>query len=252
MDESNDRQRSTQLSQFFDAQSVQTSPFGANQSADRAYRRAERILAALYLITNHIPSTELLRTSIRAEALTMLERMFSLRDDMRAIDSNHLEACQVSIRYLISLVRMLSVAGFVSTQNTNIVIEGLDELGNFLSVSKGSSLSENISLSRKDLLDIHGVPIRDIKDSPAIKDRLHIKDKARMSDKVTNSDGLSVRELSIMGILRTGGELGIKDIAANLPEYSEKMIQRDLVGLVSTGRVKKTGLKRWSRYSFGS
>lgn len=245
----NDKQNPTQLSQFFDGQVVRTNPFGANQSADRAYRRTERIVAALYLITNHIPSTESLRVSLRAEALVILERMLSLRDDMRAIGSDHVDACRVSIRHLISLVRMLPVAGFVSTQNTNIVIDGLDELGNFLSVSRNSPLSESISLSRDDLLDIHGSPLKDIKDNIATKDRLHVKDRTRMSEKMTNSDGLSVRELSIIAILRTGGELGIRDIASNLPEYSEKMIQRDLMALVATGRVKKAGLKRWSRYS---
>lgn len=252
MDESNDKQRSTQLSQFFGGQSVQTNPFGANQSADRAYRRAERILAALYLITNHIPSTELLRVSIRSGALTMLERLLSLRDGMRAVDSEHVEACRASIRYLISLVRMLSVAGFVSIQNANIVTEGLDELGRFLSASKNSALSESVSLSRKDLMDIHGLSLKDVKDIIVVKDRLRIKDNVKMSERTIDSRELSTRELSIIEILRAGGNLGIKDIASNLPEYSEKMIQRDLVRLVGAEQVKKTGLKRWSRYSIAA
>ncbi len=251
MDESTDNPRSTQLSKFFDEQSFQTNPFGANQSADRAYRRGERIVAALYLITNHISAEEQLRLSIRREALTLLERILSLRDTLRP-ESENVEVCRASIRYIISLVRMLSVTGLVSIQNTSVVIEGLDELGNFLSTSKTSTLSENVSLSRKDLFEINTTPLKDIKDSLVIKDRTIIKDKTNMSEKVTNKDGLSVRELSIAAILRSGGELGIKDIASNLPEYSEKMIQRDLVRLVSVGRVKKTGLKRWSRYSIKS
>jgi DNA-binding HxlR family transcriptional regulator len=51
-------------------------------------------------------------------------------------------------------------------------------------------------------------------------------------------------------VLRSQGELGIKDVVSNLPEYSEKMIQRELAELVAAGRVKKTGLKRWSRYTY--
>ena len=61
---------------------------------------------------------------------------------------------------------------------------------------------------------------------------------------------LSVREREVTEILRTGGALGIKDIASNLPEYSEKMIQRELSVLVIGGRIKKTGLKRWSKYTY--
>ncbi len=249
MDESNERQHPSQLSQFFDGHHVQTNPFGANQSADRAYRRGERILAALYLVTNHVSPTEPLRVSVRAGGLIMLERILSVRDDMRAVESEHLEACRVSIRHLISLVRLLSVSGFVSIQNTNIVTEGLDELGNFLSASKNSVLSENVSLSRKDLTDISSLSIKDVKDILAIKDRLRIKDNISLSKKSIDSGELSSREHTILEILRGGGELSIKDIASNLPEYSEKMIQRDLVKLVGVGQVKKVGLKRWSRYS---
>ena len=52
----------------------------------------------------------------------------------------------------------------------------------------------------------------------------------------------------ILEVLRNGAELGIKEIAVNLPEYSEKMIQRELADLVTMGRVTKIGFKRWSKY----
>jgi DeoR/GlpR family transcriptional regulator of sugar metabolism len=68
--------------------------------------------------------------------------------------------------------------------------------------------------------------------------------------KAAQSNGqMSVRTQSILEILKTSGSMGIKDICSNLPEYSEKMIQRELSELVEVGTVQKTGLKRWSRYS---
>ncbi len=253
MDGLGDIQKPNPLSRFFDRYSVRTNPFGDNQSADRAYRRAERIVAALYLVTNHISPEEPLRTSIRAAGLHILENVLSMRNEMRAVDSSRLNDCRVSVRHLITLVRMLAVSALLSIQNTNTVIEGLDELGNFLGTSQNSPLSESISLSRESLLDIHESSIKDIKDSKSIKDKLNVKNVENMSDTVAGgAKKLNVREQSIVGILRAGGELGIKDISSNLPEYSEKMIQRHLVGLVATGRVKKTGLKRWSRYSLAS
>src|SRR3989344_1465227 len=246
-----DTQRQSQLARFFDRHSVRTNPFGANQSADRAYRRSERIVAALFLVTNHIPPTESLRSSVRTQALLILENVLSLRDEMRTTGEN-VAKTRASIRHLISLVRLLAVSGFVSGQNTNTVVEGLDELANFLTASANSPLSESVSLSHEDLLDIHGGTIKDIKDTRNIKDMTPVKDIRNVSDKVASGGGLSVREQSIFSVLRAGGELGIRDIASNLPEYSEKMIQRELVALVAAGRVKKTGLKRWSRYSIAS
>ena len=60
---------------------------------------------------------------------------------------------------------------------------------------------------------------------------------------------LNGRTQAILEVLRTGGELGIRDVASQLPEFSEKMIQRELAALVEKGTVKKLGEKRWSRYA---
>ncbi|MDO8469872.1 MAG: hypothetical protein Q7S84_02510 [bacterium] len=245
MDGKTDIQKSNPLVRFFDKQTVRTNPFGTNQSADRAYRRAERLAAALFLVTNHIPADEPLRVAIRSGAVRLLENVLSLRNEMRT-ESENVVACRASIRNEISLVRVLAVAGFLSIQNANTMIAGLDELGSFLNASQGSPLSDMYALSHEGLLDIRE---GHIKDTHILKDRIDIKDTAQMSDTPSLKKGIHVREEAILAVLRSGGELGIRDIAANLPEYSEKMIQRHLVDLIATGRVKKTGLKRWSRYS---
>ena len=245
MDDKKDIQKSNPLLRFFDKHSVRTNPFGANQSADRAYRRAERLAAALFLVTNHIPEHESLKIEVRSKALQLLPAMLDLRDEMRA-ESKNIVVFRTLLRHLISLVRMLSVAGFLSIQNTNTVIEGLDELGNFIQTSQNSHLSETVILSQDILLDISEKPI---KDNRHMKDMSDIKDTPIMSNTMSDRKGTSVREENIITVLRTGGELGIRDIASHLPEYSEKMIQRHLVDLIERGRVKKTGLKRWSRYS---
>jgi len=59
---------------------------------------------------------------------------------------------------------------------------------------------------------------------------------------------LSSRGDQIMEILKQGGTLGIKDISINVPQYSEKMVQRELAELVRLNRVRKVGAKRWSKY----
>jgi hypothetical protein len=146
---------------------------------------------------------------------------------------------------------MLAVSGLVSSQNVQTMIDALDELGNFVNISKRSPLSEGIVFSKEDLLDI-GQPIRevkDIRDTSIVRDRNIIRDTHDMSLRSREVSDLNVREQGIIEILRSRGQLGIRDIASNLPEYSEKMIQRGLASLVSEGKVKKLGSKRWSRYS---
>ena len=245
MDGKTDIQKSNPLVRFFDKQTVRTNPFGTNQSADRAYRRAERLVAALFLVTNHIPADEPIRVSIRSGALRLLQDVLALRNEMRT-ESENVINCRASIRNEISLVRVLAVAGFLSIQNANTMIAGLDELGGFLSSSQTSPLSDMYALSHENLSDIRE---GHIKDTHNLKDKADVKDTSQASDTPSLKKGIHVREEAVLAVLRSGGELGIRDIAANLPEYSEKMIQRHLVDLIAAGRVKKVGLKRWSRYS---
>lgn len=64
-----------------------------------------------------------------------------------------------------------------------------------------------------------------------------------------SEDRNSSRKARIMSCLQKGGMMSIKDIADNVPGCSEKTIQRDLNLLLDRGLIKKTGEKRWSRYS---
>jgi len=261
MDDIKDIQKTDSISKFIDQYNVRTNPFGENRAAERAYRRAERIAAALYLLTNHIPQSEVVRENVRASSNQILSDVLLLRDEMRAPQSQFIAGLQSRIRFLISLVRIMTVSGFVSLQNATTVVEALDELGTFLIASQRSILSENISLSREDLVDVRTPsvrvsaprPIKDTADTGEVKDMDSPVLSATASSRPVESIGnVTVRVQNILEILRVGGSLGIRDISSNLPEYSEKMIQRELLDLVARGRVRKTGLKRWSRYSLAA
>jgi len=81
---------------------------------------------------------------------------------------------------------------------------------------------------------------------------MYVRDMQKtLSSPATEGDAASItqRGSGILSILRTGGDLNIRDIAAHLPEYSEKTIQRELNALILRGAVKRIGLRRWSRYS---
>ena len=86
---------------------------------------------------------------------------------------------------------------------------------------------------------------------PSLKDKAASKGSSRTAGQMSDTDEtLNRRAQTILGILKSQGIIGIKDISSNLPEYSEKMIQRELAHLIVLGRVKKSGFKRWSKYAF--
>lgn len=266
MDDVRDIKNQGQFSRTLDTRVVRTTPFGRNASGERAYRRAERLVSALHLLTNHVAESEPARISIRGKGLKLLSEVIELRDEMRGASSIKTRAVQASIRELISLIRILTISAFISYHNADVVIDALDELGNFLSASRRSILSEDIVIGRDELIGSaseaqkkasippHGShTLLDVGKGHNLSD---ITDKAGISDSVKDTQEMSVtkdisstRARNIISVLRSGGAIGIKEICAHFPEYSEKMVQRELVSLVSNKVVKKTGLKRWSRYS---
>jgi hypothetical protein len=247
MDDIKDSSKGDSFSRFISGQPIKTDPFGKNRAAERLYRRVERIVAALYLLTRHIPDTEPLRQEIRAAAIALLERVLILKDEMRVAESGAVLSFEMAIRRLISLVRILTAAGRISFQNAETMIGALDELVGFITSSQRSNLSESVSFSREELLGDNS-PLHDRNTLKDIKDTRRI---VRDNTDTDNERSVSVgsRAQGIVSILKGAGPLGIKEISSRLPDYSEKMIQRELAALVKGGQVKKDGFKRWSRYS---
>ncbi|MFZ2555676.1 MAG: hypothetical protein WAZ27_01950 [Minisyncoccia bacterium] len=238
---------------ILDSIAIKTTPFGANVSGENSYKRAERISAALHLVTNHVPETEPLRSVIRNKGLELLSYILELRAGFRGPASEKGQAALASIRELISLVRLLAVSGFISVQNANAIAEATDELGSLIVISQRSSLADQLTISREQLVPpVGNVTLPRFERStpftqprPVAK-RTEQKDVTILSENEASSGGQ--RSEIILDILKTGGVLGIRDISSNLPQYSEKMIQRELSNLVDSGRVRKIGAKRWSRY----
>lgn len=64
-----------------------------------------------------------------------------------------------------------------------------------------------------------------------------------------DNDGFSARQSLIIKEIKSVGQLTIRDLVGKIEGCSEKTIQRELLGLVETGVLKKEGERRWSRYS---
>ncbi len=224
---------------------IRTNPFGDNAIGLKAYQRAERIVGAVYLLTNHIAETEPVRARAREVATSLLTSILELRDELRNTTSIKFRSAQAIVRELISLLQVANVGGLVSINNTKVVIEVIDELGVFLQSAQRTVYAESIALVKDDLTDTDNV-----KDTNTIKDVYKTsKDVRNALSDMSDSSQTSSRTSRIVALLNTKQDAGIRDISSHLPEYSEKMIQRELAHLVSLGQVKKNGSKRWSTYS---
>ncbi len=66
---------------------------------------------------------------------------------------------------------------------------------------------------------------------------------------LSTSVSRTARSTRILKLVKDNHEVSIKDIANHFPELSEKTIQRELVSFTESGVLKKSGERRWSRYS---
>jgi hypothetical protein len=75
------------------------------------------------------------------------------------------------------------------------------------------------------------------------------KTSSNPTAKESKGEGKSERQTLILSTISTRGESSIKDLTDVIKGCSEKTIQRELIALVDSGSLLKTGERRWSRYS---
>lgn len=236
---------------------VRSNPFGNNISAEKAYRRAERIAAALYLLTKHVSDKEPLKNSVRSASQQLLKDILDLRSGFRLdADAAGTSRLHARVRETISLSQLLAIAGYISRENADMVTRALEELSQFVDVSGTTQLAERITFTREDLLIDQTIrmPARH-QDSPAGKPHAVsggqiTPEKDSQTDKGPHvpKGSMSSRKAAILDVLRDGKKMGIRDIASFIVGVSEKTVQRELVALILEGVLKKEGKKRWSRY----
>lgn len=239
------------------------SPNFVSDSATFAYvhKKLEKLVSALYVITDFMDSDEPIRTKLRSsgtELIVYLSRTYSEGEREK----------KASLRYalnelsaIVSLCEIARKTGAVSEMNFSILKEEFLGLINLIE-SKFSGLTSSQSVQEMVFLELPSgnsnsqsirypeIPvISNISQARAIiKDTNVLKKKSAELPKVNVGDG-SNRQEKIMSFMKRKGPSNIKDIAGVITGCSEKTVQRDLVSLISQGLVEKTGERRWSTYS---
>jgi hypothetical protein len=219
------------------------------------YKKTEKLVSALYLLSGFISDKEPIKWHLRESGVELLSCSLSL-------SINHLNFVSTGLR-LISLLEISYIGGIISKMNYDILKYELENMIRSVESGEGSNVSNilfpenffavsgeqnnsqglvNNSLDRNDYSKGHNI----------MSDRF-ARPLGELSVKPFSSSlkpqEKSNRQETIVSLLKKNKELGIKDFVTAIKGCSEKTIQRELVVLVSKGQVKKTGQKRWSRYS---
>jgi hypothetical protein len=212
---------------------------------DLMYRRMSKILQAVFLITDNIEDTNVLKNNLRAEGL----RALSLITDTDVIsDANHHLAVLASIR---KLRAVLMTAGTILLVKYDHVVLLHETLLNFEAVYKKSFMVPTLKDVIGDANELSTAALSSIQTSK-IKSGLQLREPIRYEkDQMLQGSGAQKqmdRRKVILDLVKDKHRVTVKDVQLVVAGVSSKTLQRELLGMVADGVLRKEGERRWSVY----
>jgi len=233
-------------------------------------KKTEKLITALYMVTDCMDSEDALKNKLRFLGVDLLSDMYKLSVATFMERHNRLQISISKISEILSFVDISSTIGFISEMNANILKREFNFLISELQAHLKEKQNSSFILDEK-TLEVPR-PIEEIKRTftnghdigqykGQIKDNYELRinnyELNKSKEKQDNPYSKQERTDKILSLIKFRGELpdgetgvSIKDISSKFTDCSEKTIQRELNDLVSKGKLKKTGEKRWSRYHF--
>lgn len=224
------------------------------------YKKTEKLASATYIITNLFPENEPMKRILREKASELLSFSLALahKESSGANQTTLVYGTKTKVIEMTSLFEISFRGGLVSAMNLSILksefyrlVEALENSSSLPNKLLQDAVSEIFFTSAKGFEDKKEHDkfgsMSHTKNTIDSMSFMSIKDRSRLSLK-DNTKRTNRRE-AILSLLKKKGELTIKDISGVIKDCSEKTIQRELISFISAGVLRRTGQRRWSRYS---
>jgi hypothetical protein len=214
--------------------------FSKDESFVFIYKKTEKLATALYMVTNLFSDSEPMKWTLRTKVSNLLSFVIGFKDILQSREDEFINEVKTKVLEIVSLLEVSSRSGLVSQMNFSILrsefVYMLDFLSHFRKVATHHmDLKENFF----EIPKTSGAPSSGQSGSQGNNGQSNVLD----AHKRTN------RQNIIINLLKKKTDLTIKDIAQTINDCSEKTIQRELISLITSGLVQKTGERRWSKYS---
>jgi DNA-binding transcriptional ArsR family regulator len=251
--------------------------FGHNSHFAFVFRKTEKLVTAVYMITNFIKDNEPLKWKIREAALALM----AVNVDFNTVSlSERRELLKEYQGLALEVVSYSSIAhhsGLISEMNFHILSREFNSLVSVIEKDENRQANERTVILDPSFFetpepetsqastpaDAPSAPTAAYKGHPSrtsvapeiskvsrkpeyfpMKD---VQEKASRAPESKDS-----RKSLIIKLLSKKSGLNIKDFAESIKGCSEKTIQRELLSMVAAGVLKKEGERRWSTYSLAA
>lgn len=231
-------------------------------------KRTEKLVTALYLISDYMEDGDPIRSKLRLLGVELLSDSYKICV-LTGMEKH--EVLVMSLNLINEIKSIISSAyniGLISEMNTSIIKAEFNALSINLEqeIMEGDQFSFKLDRRMFELdlsptpsekvsdKNVHlGRPVKDRENHNFISSPLNSFDVVKKtSHLVPSPEEKQDRQVKILMLVKDKKEASIKDISLAFTDCSEKTIQRELNTLVSKGQIKKTGSKRWSKYSIVS
>lgn len=240
-------------------------------------KKAEKITTALYMLTDLIKDGDPMRQKVRETSIVILSDTRGLSYAVTGDLYFHLGRVIAKSWELVSLIEVCAAVGFVSDMNYNILknalVEFIGDLRNRQRIEGFTNIQDlkivtgeagNFKL-KSDFFKLDEEDIKTIREetreedskghlSRTMSDRKmsFIPEPKESQSKIIRHESRSKgaeREEQILKLIQEKKDISINDIVSYFSNYTPKTVQRDLMSLIQAGKIKRTGERRWSRYS---
>lgn len=235
-------------------------------------KKTEKVVMAIYMVTDCLEDSEPMKPTLRALGVRMVSINYDAKNipvyEQDEVYNDFMETIEEAVSFLF----IAKTVGLISEMNANILENEIKNIVNIWKDLKHKqdkmlithSVREKMSQTvlSPDFFNV-GVLPQDTSISHQVVLRTHnIKDNHKVQslnkDYLTNKNNktsidikkdITDRKDKIVSLIKSKGQVSIKDITNEFKDISEKTIQRDLMRLIKDGVITKKGEKRWSVYS---
>ncbi len=240
-------------------------------------RKTEKIVTALYLITDVMGEDLPLTQSIRSESLDLLNACYRFLSSSIGMNPHEMSRIAIRLEHVLSLVSIGKITHHISEMNAQVLSVELEKViqvvtgeladirtkqATYNGTKEGALVLTQPALPSRILSDMaFDEMIKNRKRQNDIKTTLttFINDtkkdpvlKTNQNDipkiKTTHPVSLEKRKQKIIEVITSHKNATMQDIQKFVTDCSDKTLQRELVSLIGLGMIRKEGDKRWATY----
>ncbi len=263
------KQTETAIERSHNALSV----FGQGSYFAFLYKKTEKLIAAIYMITDFVKDNEPLKWRIRGFALELLSLNTSFATVSLSERRELLKKYQALSLEIVSLSGIAHVSGLISEMNYNVLEQEFEKLVAIINKDENKKANEETVILNPNFFERTSVSIQEnsfksdkdsrIETSNVLYTSSNAVSKGHSQKIIQRVPAIDTpsslrkveylpkndRKTIITKLLSKKSGLNIKDFSQTIRGCSEKTIQRELLAMVASGVLKKEGERRWSTYS---